>query len=89
MPTQVTLPSKTLNYHRWRNQDVPCQNQIYTISSHKSNLTKDNRWKTPIEGSIPSKKQENNLSSNPKEDSHKNIIPPLRKRITESNNYFS
>jgi hypothetical protein len=35
------------------------------------------------------KKQESNLSTNPKEDSHINIIPPLTTKITESNNHFS
>jgi hypothetical protein len=39
--------------------------------------------------STPSKKQESNLSTNPKEDSHTNIIPTLTTKITESNNYFS
>jgi hypothetical protein len=23
MPAQATIPSTTLNYHRWRNQDIP------------------------------------------------------------------
>ena len=23
MPTQANIPSKNLNYHRWRNQDIP------------------------------------------------------------------
>jgi hypothetical protein len=23
MPVQTTIPSKTLNYHRWKNQDIP------------------------------------------------------------------
>jgi hypothetical protein len=23
MPAQATIPSKTLNYHRWRNQSIP------------------------------------------------------------------
>jgi hypothetical protein len=23
MPAQATIPSRTLNYHRWRNKDVP------------------------------------------------------------------
>jgi hypothetical protein len=35
------------------------------------------------------KKQESNLSTNLKEDSHTNIIPPLTTKITESNNRFS
>jgi hypothetical protein len=50
MPAQATMPSKTLNYRRWRNQDILWQNQIYTISFQKSSLTKDNRWKTPTQG---------------------------------------
>ena len=36
------------------------------------------------------KKQESNLlSTNPKEDSHTNIIPPLTTKIIGSNNHFS
>jgi hypothetical protein len=36
------------------------------------------------------KKQESNLlSSNTKEDSHTNIIPPVTTKITEINNHFS
>jgi hypothetical protein len=50
MPAQATIPSKTLNYHKWKNQDIPRQKQIYKISFHKSSPTKDNRWKTPIQG---------------------------------------
>jgi hypothetical protein len=41
---------KTLNYYRWRNQDIPRKNQIYIVSFHKSSPTKDNRWKTPAKG---------------------------------------
>jgi hypothetical protein len=37
----------------------------------------------------PWKKQESNLSTNPKEDSHTNIIPPLTTKITGSNNHYS
>jgi hypothetical protein len=47
VPAQATIPSKTLNYHKWRNQDIPQQNQIYTIFLHKSRSSKDNRWKIP------------------------------------------
>jgi hypothetical protein len=47
-PGYCTL--KTLNYHRKRTQYIPWQNQIYTISFHKSSPTKDNRWKTPTQG---------------------------------------
>ena len=36
----------------------------------------------------PQNKQESNLSTNPKEDSHINIIPPLTTKITGSNDHF-
>jgi hypothetical protein len=49
MPAQATIPSKTLNYHRWRNQDIPSQNQIDRVSFYKSSPTKDKRWKTPTQ----------------------------------------
>jgi hypothetical protein len=47
---QATISSNTLNYHRWRSQYIPGQNQIYTVSFHKSSPSKDNRWKTPTQG---------------------------------------
>jgi hypothetical protein len=49
MSAQATIPSKILNYHRWQSQDIPLQKQIYTISLHKSNPTKDSRRKTPTQ----------------------------------------
>jgi hypothetical protein len=33
---QPRLPRHTLNYHRWRNQNISQQNQIHTLSFHKS-----------------------------------------------------
>jgi hypothetical protein len=61
------------------------------MSFHKSSPKKDNRWKTPTQGQKlhPRKKQESNLSTNPKEDSHTNVILPLTTKITGSNNHFS
>ena len=50
MPPKATIGSKTLNYHKWRNQGIPRQNQIYTISLHKSSHSKDNKWKIPTQG---------------------------------------
>ena len=39
---------------------------------------------------IPYKEQENNLLSiNPKEDSHTNVIPPLKTKITGNKNHYS
>jgi hypothetical protein len=61
------------------------------MSFYKSSPTKDSRWKTPTQGGKlhPRKKQENNVSTNPKEDRHTNIMPPLPTKITWSNNHFS
>jgi hypothetical protein len=52
----------------------------------------DNKWKTPTQGGKlhPRKKQESNLlSTNPKEDSHTNVIATLRTKIIGSNNHRS
>jgi hypothetical protein len=63
---------QTLNYHRWRNQSIPRQDQIHTISFHKSSPSKKNKEKTPTQGGklCHRKKQESNPSTNLKEDSH-------------------
>jgi hypothetical protein len=67
------------------------KNQIHTISFHKSSPSKDNKGKTPTQGGeiCPKKKQESNLSTNIKEDSHMNRIATLTTKISGSNNYFS
>ena len=58
---------------------------------HKFNSTRHNIWKTPTQrGKLhPRKKQEGNLSANPKEESHTNIILPLTTKITGSSNHLS
>jgi hypothetical protein len=45
MPAQATIPSQTINYHRWRKQCIPRQNQIQTLSVHESSPSKDNNRK--------------------------------------------
>jgi hypothetical protein len=50
MPAQATIPYKTLNQQRWRNQNIPGQNQNQTVSIHQSSPTEDPRRKTPIRG---------------------------------------
>jgi hypothetical protein len=72
MPAQDTITSKNLNYHRWRNQVIPLT---------KSNLHNIFLQRT-IKGKLQHKdgyytleKQESNLSTNLKEDSHMNRIP--------------
>jgi hypothetical protein len=41
MLTQATIPSKTLNQYRWRNQHIPGQNQIQKVSIYKHSPTED------------------------------------------------
>jgi hypothetical protein len=41
IPDQGATPSQTLNYHRWRNQSIPSQNQIHTLSFHESSPSKE------------------------------------------------
>jgi hypothetical protein len=53
LPAQATIPSQTLNYHRWRNQSIPQQNQIHTLSFHESSPSKDNNRKKTIQGWKP------------------------------------
>ena len=86
MTAQATICSKTINYNRWRNQDIPWQNQIYTISFHKYSPTKDNRWKTPTEGVKPYPRRSKKVIF---QQTHTNIIPTLTRNLTGSNNHFS
>jgi hypothetical protein len=41
---RLLYPAK-LNYHRWRNQSIPRQNQIHTLSFQESSPPKDNNRK--------------------------------------------
>jgi hypothetical protein len=50
MPAQDTIPSKTLNQHRWRNINIPLQNQIQIVSIYQFSPTEDPRRKTPTQG---------------------------------------
>ena len=90
MPVQATIPSKALNYHRWKNKDILWQNQISQYLSTNSALQKIIGEKCQQkEGKYTLKKRESNLSTNPEEDSHTIIIPPVTTKITGSNNHFS
>jgi hypothetical protein len=42
---QATTPSQTFKCHRWRNQSIPRQNQIHTLSFQESSPSKDNNRK--------------------------------------------
>jgi hypothetical protein len=60
IPTQATIPSKTLNQHRWRKQNIPGQNQMRTISIYQSSPTEDPRKKTPTQGAYTTKEKTRN-----------------------------
>ena len=89
MSAQATIPSQTLNYHRWRNQSIPRQNKIHTLPFHKSIPSLDNNRKKKQykEGNHALEKARR--STNLKEDSHKNRMLTLTTKIIGSNNYFS
>ena len=44
-------------YHRWRNQGIPWQKQIYTVPFHKSSPSKDNEWKPQKGGNCTLEKE--------------------------------
>jgi hypothetical protein len=50
MPAQATILSKTLNYHRWRNQSIPRGTQIHTITFLEFSPSKNNKAKTSTQG---------------------------------------
>jgi hypothetical protein len=59
---------------------------------HKSSPTKDNRCKTPTKGGkiyLRKSRKSTLLSTNSKEDSHRNIIPPIKTKITGNNDHYS
>jgi hypothetical protein len=53
MPAEATIPSQTFNYLRWRNQSIPRQNQIHTLSFHESSPSNHNDRKKTIQGQKP------------------------------------
>jgi hypothetical protein len=82
MQAQATIPSQTFNYRRWRNQSIPRQNQIHTLSFNESGPSKDNNRKTNTRmETMSEKKQKSNPSTNLKEDSLKNRMPTFATKI--------
>jgi hypothetical protein len=49
MPAQATIPSKPLNQHRWRNQNIPGQKQIQTVSIYQPSPPEDPGRKNPTQ----------------------------------------
>ena len=62
MLAHATIPSKTLNHHRWRNQNILGQNQIQTVPIYQSRPTKDPNRKTPTQGKYLHQRKEKILS---------------------------
>jgi hypothetical protein len=82
---RLLYPAK-LNHHKQRKEDISWQNQNYTISFHKSSPIKHNRWKIPTEGVKLQPRQSKKVIF---QQTHTNTIPPLTRKLTESNNNFS
>jgi hypothetical protein len=62
MTAQATIPSKTLNQHKWRNQNLPEKKQIQKGSFYQSSPTEDPRRKTPTQGSYLHQRKDKTLS---------------------------
>jgi hypothetical protein len=91
MPAQATIPSKTLNYHRWRKQDIPhdktkITQYLFINPALQKIIDGEHQHK---EGNYTLEKQESNLSTIPSQKIHASIILPLTTKITGSNNQFS
>jgi hypothetical protein len=68
----------------------PRQTKFKQYLSTNPALQKIIEGKSKTRETTPNKKQGINLfTTNPKEDSHTNIIPPLTTKITGSNNHWS
>jgi hypothetical protein len=89
MPAQPSIPSKTHNHHRWRNQNIPRQSQIHTLFFQESSPSKIIMGKNTRTETTTKKKHENYPSTNLKEHSRKNRMPTLSTKIIGRNNYFS
>ena len=90
MPAQATVPSKTLNQHRWRNLNIPGQNQIQTVSIYQFIPTEDPRRKTTNTRKVPALKKGQDikhLTTKPKGENQK--THEHKTNITETKSYLS
>jgi hypothetical protein len=62
MSAQATITSKTPNQHRWRNEYIPGQNQIQTISVYQHSPTDGSKRKTNIQARYLQQRKEKILS---------------------------
>lgn len=88
----ATTPSKTLNQHRWRKQNIPGQNQIQTVSIYQPSLTEDPGRKKSNTRKIPAPKKGQDikhLTTKSKAESHKHIKPPTKTNMSGTNNHLS
>ena len=82
MSTQATIPSKTLNKHRWRKQNIPGQNQIQTVSIYQQRI---------LEGKLQHKEDTctKERTTKSKAESHNHIKPPAKTNISGTNSHLS
>ena len=80
MPDQATIPSKTINQHRWRNQNI--------LGQYLSTNPALQR-KTPTQrGYLHQRKNKIVIITQPKGDNHKHIMASTTTNITRDNNHL-
>jgi hypothetical protein len=89
MLAQATIPNKTLNYNRWRNQVFHYKTKFTQYLSTNPALQRIIVGRVQNkEGNYTLEKPINNLlSTSPKKDGHTNIIPPLTTKVTGNTNH--
>ena len=91
MLAQATIPSKTLNQHRWRKQNIPGQNQIQTVSIYQPSLTEDPGRKKSNTRKIPAPKKGQDikhLTTKSKSESHTQMNTPTQTNMSGTNSVF-
>jgi hypothetical protein len=91
MPAQAIIHSKTINQHRWRNLNIPEQNQIQTVYIYQPNPTEDPGRKIPTQGRYLHQRKDKilSISQQSQKQSHKHIKPPTKTNMSGTNSHLS
>ena len=90
VPAQVAIPSKTINQHRWRDEDISRQIKIYTKYDHKPSTTTNYRWKIQYNEGIYTLVQTRNLlNKKTKEEKDTDTSQPTKVIIARNRNNYS
>jgi hypothetical protein len=83
MPAQTTIASKILNQYSWRNQNIPEQSQIQTVSIKLSSPTEDVIRKTPTQGKYLHQRKNKLLSISQQSQKEKTTNTPTKQTYQE------